>query len=151
MGKAKCIADGSTEEVFWLAGPSGVRSYEALKCTEPTNESLAFSKGGCYTMRDGWSGTDNVMLIDCGEIGALSGGHGHADTLSIVVAAHGKPLLVDPGTYTYHEAKKIRDQFRSSMAHNTLVVDGASSSKPGRTFNWTSRAEATAEEWIAED
>ena len=37
------------------------------------------------------------------------------------------------------------------MAHNTLVVDGTSSSRPGRTFNWTSRADAAAEKWIAQD
>ena len=59
------------------------------------------------------------------------------------VAIHGKPVLVDVGTYTYHESPRLRDYFRSSIAHNTLAVDGHSSSEPGGTFNWKSRAEST--------
>lgn len=148
-GDHKAIAGGVSEEVFWLLGPLGVDAYNVLPETRPEIESRNFADGGYAIMRDGWEETDNYMLIDCGEIGSLAGGHGHADTLSIVAAIHGKPLLVDSGTYTYHESREMRDHFRSAMAHNTLVVDNLSSSVPGNTFNWKSRAAATAKEWIA--
>ena len=76
--------------------------------------------------------------------------HGHADALSIEAAIHGKTLLVDSGTYTYHESRELRDYFRSTAAHNTLEVDGLSSSVPGNTFGWKTRAEADCRTWISE-
>lgn len=148
-GDQKTVAGRVSEEVFWLLGPLGVDAYNSLKQDEPENESKNFPLGGYSLMRDGWEDTDNYMLVDCGEVGSLAGGHGHADTLSIVVSGHGKPLLVDSGTYTYHESGVTRDYFRSAAAHNTLLVDDASSSMPGNTFNWKTRAHATQNKWIA--
>ena len=146
----KLASGGSPEEAFWLTGTAGLRSLEALAANEPQESSKAYPDGGYFVARDGWSDTDNVMVIDCGPVGALSGGHGHADTLSIVAAAHGKPLLVDPGTYTYHDSKELRDQFRATAAHNTLVVDGVPSSTPARAFAWGSRAEAELQDWTCQ-
>lgn len=149
-GDQKAVAGRVSEEVFWLLGPLGVDAYNSLKQDEPTIESKNFARGGYSLMRDGWEDTDNYMLVDCGEIGSLAGGHGHADTLSIVAAAHGRPLLVDSGTYTYHESGVTRDYFRSAAAHNTLLVDDTSSSMPGNTFGWKTRAHATQKKWITE-
>lgn len=145
----KRVVGKVSEEVFWLLGPDGVNAYDALTDSQPEIESMNFADGGYSVMRDGWENTDNYMLIDCGEVGSLAGGHGHADTLSIVAATHGRPLLVDSGTYTYHESREMRDYFRSSMAHNTLVVDHVSSSQPGNTFSWKTRANAMQKKWIA--
>jgi hypothetical protein len=150
-GDQRRVAGNASEEIFWLLGPDGIDAYNSLSDSQPETESLNFPEGGYSVMRDGWEDTDNYMLIDCGEVGALAGGHGHADALSIVAATHGKPLLVDSGTYTYHESRELRDYFRSSMAHNTLVVDGDSSSEPGNIFSWTSRASATQRKWIEND
>ncbi|MGB7201532.1 MAG: alginate lyase family protein [Pyrinomonadaceae bacterium] len=145
----KCVAGQASEEIFWLLGPDGIEAHNLLGGSQPEIESMNFANGGYSVMRDGWEATDNYMLIDCGEVGALAGGHGHADTLSIVVATHGRPFLVDSGTYTYHESREMRDYFRSTMAHNTLVVDDVSSSQPGNTFSWKTRANATQKKWIA--
>ena len=100
-------------------------------------------------MRDGWSETDNYLLVDCGEVGALSGGHGHADTLAIELAVQGKTVLVDSGTYTYHESRELRNYFRSTTAHNTLVIDKISSSEPGDKFSWKTKAEAKIDSLIS--
>lgn len=145
----KRVAGRASEEIFWLLGPDGIDAYDKLGESAPEIESVNFSDGGYSVMRDGWEDTDNYMLIDCGELGSLAGGHGHADTLSIVAATQGRSLLVDSGTYTYHESTDMRDYFRSSVAHNTLVVDDTSSSQPGNAFNWKSRANATRKKWIA--
>src|SRR5207253_11260296 len=68
----------------------------------------------------------------------------------IELAIHGRNVLVDSGTYTYHESRELRDHFRSNAAHNSLTVDGRSSSEPGKAFNWKTRAHAHRKSWIAE-
>jgi hypothetical protein len=49
--------------------------------------------------------------------------HAHADALSFQLWWQGRPVVVDPGTYTY-EPGADRDWFRSTRAHSTVVVDG---------------------------
>jgi hypothetical protein len=122
-----------------------------LPVEAPEKTSRAFEAGGYFVMRDGWAETDNYLLVDCGEIGALSGAHGHADTLSINAAMHGKTLFEDSGTYSYHESAETRDYFRSSAAHNALTIDNVSSSESSDKFTWATRAEPHVESWISED
>jgi Heparinase II/III-like protein/Heparinase II/III N-terminus len=147
-GDMKYVAGPSNEEIFWLFGPDGMQARRLVEHKEPENTSAAFPSGGYYTMRDGWLETDKFLVIDCGPVGALSGGHGHADTLSIDVSIKGRPMLIDPGTYSYHESREMRDHFRSTAAHNTLTLDGHPSSVPGSTFNWQTRAAAAAHVWV---
>lgn len=149
-GEMRSCAGAGIEDVFWLLGEAGINTFRSLSASAPELASKAFGVGGQYVMRDGSGEYDNYMHIDCGEVGALSGGHGHADALSIVAALNGKCVLVDPGTYTYHESKEMRDLFRSTAAHNTLTVDGRPSSEPGSTFGWLSRANAGNEKWISQ-
>ncbi len=49
--------------------------------------------------------------------------HAHADVLSFVLWADGRPVVVDPGVLSY--SGPGRDWFRSTRAHNTVEVDGA--------------------------
>lgn len=150
-GDYKFVAGELAEETLWLLGFEGVKSFETLREFSPERLSIAFPKGGYFVMRDGWEDTDNFLLIDCGNLGAMSGGHSHADTLGIDMAAGGRTILVDPGTYTYHETKELRDYFRSTSAHNTLCIDGKSSSEPGGKFNWQTMAQANVKSWISQD
>ncbi len=148
-GDLKYISSHNRERSFWLYGPDR-RSQVRIETQEPDEASAQFPSGGYFVMRDGWLDTDNFLVIDCGPVGALTGGHGHADALAIEVALHGKTLLVDPGTGSYHESADIRNAFRSTGAHNTLVIDGQSSSEPGGTFSWRSRAESKVNNWISD-
>ncbi|MBK8466524.1 MAG: alginate lyase family protein [Chloracidobacterium sp.] len=150
-GDLKYIAGKASPELFWLMGPEGIQKYESIEEAEPTDGSIDFADGGYCVMRDGYDETDNYLIVDCGEVGSLSAGHGHADALSIEVALQGKSLFVDPGTYSYHESSEARDHFRSSMAHNTISINGRSSSEPGNAFGWKTRADCHRKEWISEE
>jgi len=145
----KFVASGAAEETLWLLGPEGLRQFDALTATQPADESRAFTDGGYYVMRDGWSPKANYLVIDGGPHGEVTCGHahGHADALSFELAAYGRTLLVDPGTYTY--SGEERNYFRSSAAHNTLTVDGRSSSVPAGPFSWSDVAEITTDIWIS--
>jgi hypothetical protein len=150
-GDYKFVAKDFCEETLWLLGLEGMQSFKTLREFPPEKCSESFTKAGYFVMRDGWTETDNFMLIDCGNLGDLSGGHSHADTLGIDVAVEGRTLLVDPGTYTYHESEDLRNYFRSTMAHNTLSINNESSSEMGGKFSWETMAKAKLNSWISQD
>jgi len=61
----------------------------------------------------------------CLKYGPHGGGHGHPDKASFVIYARGRQLAVDPGMALYGAA--IHDDwYRTTLAHNTLLVDGQS-------------------------
>ncbi|MFL6209340.1 MAG: alginate lyase family protein [Pyrinomonadaceae bacterium] len=148
-GDYKYVAGEVSEETLWLLGSAGLRAFDELAPHAPTHESRAFTDGGYYVLRDGWTPAANYMLLDCGPHGTLNCGHAHADALAFELAARGRTLLVDPGTYTYTGSAEMRDWFRSSAAHNTLTIDGASSSVPAGPFSWQHVAQATPRQWLS--
>jgi Heparinase II/III-like protein/Heparinase II/III N-terminus len=94
----------------------------------PRATSTSFPEGGYYIQRSGWGEgatqfTDERYLVfDCGPLG--DGGHGHYDLLNIEVAANGKPLIIDPGRFTYADDEEHwRRRFKSTAAHNTVCID----------------------------
>ncbi|HET9942345.1 MAG TPA: alginate lyase family protein, partial [Terriglobia bacterium] len=136
----KFVSGGASPETLWLLGSSGLEALDRISDREPLQESIAFAAGGYYVMRDGWKPDSNYLLFDCGPHGTDNCGHAHADSLSLALSVKGRTLLVDPGTYTYTGSREMRDWFRSSAAHNTLSVDGESSSVPAGPFSWTTIA-----------
>jgi uncharacterized heparinase superfamily protein len=86
---------------------------------EPGETGASFPHGGYFTQRS----DDRFLIFDCGPLG--DGGHGHYDLLSFEACAGGRPLVVDPGRYTYAEGKpNLRRWFKGTAAHNTVCVDG---------------------------
>lgn len=106
------------EDAFWL---SGGKVFPSRRNLMPCLVSNAFPHGGVYVLRQG----DLHMVIDAGDNGLDGiGGHGHNDVLSLTLYAHDKAFLVDPGSYVYTADYRWRNQFRSTAAHNVVVVDG---------------------------
>jgi hypothetical protein len=145
------VAGAAAEHTLWLLGPEGIRAWDALAPERPRRDSAAFPDGGYYVMRDGWDTGANQLVIGCGRHGFLNGGHAHADALALTLVADGRTVLVDPGTYTYTAEPERRTHFRSSLAHNTVTVDGESQSVPGTAFQWEYVAHAEPREWISHD
>jgi hypothetical protein len=95
----------------------------------PRRRGASFPEGGYFTQRSGWGegatafADERYLIFDCGPLG--DGGHGHYDLLSVEIAAGGRPLLVDPGRFTYAEGPpNLRRWFKGTAAHNTVCVDG---------------------------
>jgi Heparinase II/III-like protein/Heparinase II/III N-terminus len=147
-GDYKFAAGGVREETLWLLGPDGLGRFDELETRIPGDTSRAFADGGYYVMRDGWRRDANFMMLDCGPHGAVKGAHAHADALSFDMSANGKTIIIDPGTYTYSGSQQLRDEFRSTAAHNALTIDGKSSSVSSGPFRWKQVARATARKWV---
>jgi hypothetical protein len=148
-GDYKYVAGEVALETLWLLGAPGLAEFDRVAQHVPEKESVSFLNGGYYVMRDGWSSSANYLLLDCGPHGMDNCGHAHADALSFELAARGRTMLVDPGTYTYTGSKELRDWFRSSAAHNALTVDGESSSVSAGPFSWSTVAQSEMQSWVS--
>lgn len=147
----KYVAREAAEEMLWLLGAGGLKTFDALKASPPAEQSRAFVDGGYFVMRDGWDARANFLLLDCGPHGAAGGAHAHADALSFDMAAQGRTLLVDPGTFTYTGSAEERDLFRSTAMHNTLTIDYESSSVMDGPFKWQRSARSTVSSWLSRE
>lgn len=110
------------EDMRWVA-------TQGREGRPPQETAAHFAASGYHVLRSGWPDAAGFadaqhLVFDCGPLG--EGNHGHFDALSFELYAHGRPLVVDPGRYTYSEAGDTnwRVHFRSTAAHNTVCVDG---------------------------
>ena len=134
------------EEAYWLCGShAGDASLDAPAPAAAPRLSTDLRESGYYVMRR----AGDQLVFDAGPHGFLNGGHAHADALSIVLTLEGLPLLIDAGTATYTMDVTLRDRFRSTAMHNTVVVNDRSQSEPNGPFHWRTRASARAPVWRA--
>jgi hypothetical protein len=124
------------EETLWLLGPGAYGAFTRLKERPPRSPNHLFRQSGYFVSRSGWDAGADRLVFDCGPLGFLGGGHGHADALSVTLSSGEKDLLVDSGTAVYNGAPHWRNYFRSTRAHNTVVVDGQDQADPRGTFGW---------------
>lgn len=62
-----------------------------------------------------------ALMFDVGCIGVdFQPGHGHCDALSFEMSIGGIPLFVNSGTYEYQG--NLRQYFRRTCAHNTIMI-----------------------------
>ena len=136
-----------SEETLWLLGPEAADRFRGLTPVPPTEISKAFRPSGLVVMRSDWASGSNMLVFDAGPQGMDGCGHGHADALSVACSAQGTNWLVDPGTFVYTSSHEWRNYFRSTTAHNTLVVDGQGQAQPSGIFKWLNLCPARLECW----
>ncbi len=148
-------AGGETEPVEWLPGKQGRKGFKAIpELQNKASTSRAFKDSGYYLLQHGeHDSPDRISVVfDCGPLGMEPlAGHGHSDALSFTLRAFGTDILVDPGTYDYFSYPKWREYFRSTRAHNTVVIDGRDQSEMPGLFLWGRRAKAECLSWQPSD
>ena len=111
----KRLAKPLYDETLWWLGPGHNIKYN----TRAASSSI-FTNAGVFIFRN----SEDYIFIDAGPVGmAGRGGHGHNDCLSFETTLRGVRLVIDTGSYVYTPDWKSRNQFRSTKAHNTPLVD----------------------------
>lgn len=103
-----------------LFNDGGLDQAPALDLPDPAGGLSLFAETGYAVVR-----TPRVWLaFDCGPPSPpYLPAHAHADALSFQLWVDGRPVVVDPGTFTYEPGAE-RDWFRGTRAHSTVAVDG---------------------------
>ena len=136
LDEAPLAVSPASEEVHWILGqPPAVSLAAGVKKPWPSRELTS----GYFVSR---TPEGDHLVFDAGPHGFLNGGHAHSDALSIVLTVAGTEVLVDPGTATYTMDPVMRDRFRSTRMHNTVVIDGEDHAEPDGPFHWRRRADA---------
>ena len=98
-------------------------------------------ESGYFAFRD--KAKKNFLLADFGPLGPSDQpGHAHCDALSYELSVGGERMIVDSGVGNYYGDPDWRLYYRSTRAHNTVVVDNAEQSEIWSRFRVAQRAEA---------
>ena len=116
---ARAGSTGSWEAFWW-----GYNSSTPSECVDETECSNWFFKdAGIIGARH--QGNGSYLLITNSIVGTSGfGNHKHNDQLSFEYHDLDQPLIVDPGSHVYTCEPKSRNAFRSTLRHNTIMVDG---------------------------
>jgi hypothetical protein len=121
---------GDAAEVVWLLGPAALARVAAAR-GGPRPRSASFAPAGFHVLRRGGF----EVFLSCGPNGQRGvGGHSHNDKLAVEVRVDGALAVCDAGTPAAGGDAELRDAFRSTRAHATVVVDGLEQAPllPGR-------------------
>ena len=147
-GDLKAAAKGQTEELFWLYGQAAFQQFQALSEAPKVLGSTACADSGYYIFRDAAAMDPAMLVVDCGPLGYGNAGHGHADALSVQLYAGGAQVLTDAGTYSYNLDYAIRDIFKGTASHSTIVVDHTDQSTSAGRMAWSTIAQARCKRWV---
>lgn len=119
----------SLDALITTAGELGYKP--GFKGQLPTSGFYIFQKN---SDRHKWK-----LVVDAGQPGPkYIPGHAHCDAMSFELFCDGKPVVVNCGTYAYQ--CKERGFFRSTAAHNTVMVDGTEQSQCWGAFRLAKRS-----------
>ncbi|HWQ00042.1 MAG TPA: alginate lyase family protein, partial [Vicinamibacterales bacterium] len=143
LDRSDLLPDEIPEEALWLSAwldpPPPNRGRPAAGAGRRAIALRRFDEAGYWIAA---TAAGDRILLDVGRHGFLNGGHAHADALASLFDSLGRPMLVDRGTATYTADPELRDRFRTTASHNTLVLDGRSQAEPRGPFHWRTYVDA---------
>jgi len=135
---------GASEEAVWLLGTGALGRLSCGSYSHRALTSRAFPDSGRYIMRH----RDHYALVCADEVGtAGKGNHKHNDIFSFELSVAGTAMIVDLGSYTYTSDLAWRDWFRSTRAHNTVVVDRVEQNAFSGVFGMRQDAQVRVGKW----
>jgi len=137
-GDCKHVAANPCEELFWLLGGEGVRRFLSLPAQPPHERRRRFPDGRIAVIRTGWDEQDLWLACHEHPMGFMTAGHSHAGLLSFELCMGGRPVVVDPGAFTYAMGAGWRDHFREAAAHNVVAIDESAVFEAEAPFRWKS-------------
>jgi hypothetical protein len=109
---------GRWDDALWYGFPEPAPQPLASKVKKP---SVVFQDSGISVAR---KGPIEVLLCAVPNGGRGYGSHTHNDKLALIARVFGEEFLCDMGTCFYTRDAELRNQYRSTKAHNTVIVDG---------------------------
>lgn len=110
-------AEAAWEAAWWGYDPAAIPDTRGA----PGDLVKHFPDCGIAVARRG----GNYLAITNGVVGTKGfGNHKHNELLGFELHVGGAPVFVDTGSYVYTSDFAARNAFRSTAAHNTLMVDG---------------------------
>ena len=140
--------DEKNELLFGVSGREKFVMMPAVAAGFVMDGNRFFPESGHFIFRraEGIAGSgfcETYLHFDAAPLGFLSiAAHAHADALSFILHVDGKPVLVDPGTFTYHTHKDLRAYFVSTIAHNTVCVNGKNQANQAGPTMWLNHYKA---------
>ena len=144
LKRADALWDEKNELLFGAVGREKFVSMPAVAVGFSMDGNRFYPESGHYIFKRvkgvAVSGFRETYLhFDAAPLGYLSiAAHGHADALSFILHVDGCPIVVDPGTFTYHTHKDLRNYFVSTLAHNTVCVNGKNQANQAGPTMWLS-------------
>lgn len=112
----------------------------------PVHGLKALADSGYFVFRD--RDAQHFLIFDCGPLGPdYFPSHGHCDALSYELSLAGQRFIVDAGVENYDGDQERRLYYRSTRAHNTVVVDEAEQSEIWDRYRVARRAHPLAVGW----
>lgn len=146
----KEASGGFHEEALWLLGGEGLKKFVEVPKQKRPISSKAFLDGGFYVMR-----SDNLyMIVDCVPTDPKApSGHKHNSRLGFELFAYDKSFVIDPGAYIYTVDKEMRNLFRGTKYHNTVIIDGQEQNRfaPNELFGMGYDAVVKVNKWESTD
>jgi hypothetical protein len=118
--------DNMIEDFSLLPLSKNILEYVYLKkkgASPPAFESIFFPYGGYAVLRDGW---DNERLYCFMKTSRAGNGHMREGGNGLEISAYGQDIFVNSGGEPYNPDYKHKGFWHSTVAHNSISVDGYS-------------------------
>lgn len=143
------LLDESSAECLFLTAGAPPLKYDTVK------KSQMFGDVGHCVLKD----KDIYLFVTNGEQSSYPvakktlGTHTHNDKLSFELVLGGEDIIIDPGAYVYTPIPDKSNEFRSTIKHNTILVDNEEQNiiAPNNVFGVTKNSHSTLFNMLSED
>jgi hypothetical protein len=119
-GSFKHFLSSPPADLLFYKGADAVNMFNSIESVPYRRISHGYMNSGIFILRN----NDIHITVDAAEVGSgKRKTRGHNDVLSFELFYKDKPVIVDPGAYSFYADKSIRYQQRTVKNHNTLCID----------------------------